>query len=248
MFQHYVPRTYLDGFISPIVAEGHAPWLWVTDKKQHSNKRRSPKNAGGATNYYEQVGVTGGLGAGLESRLARVEQSVKATVAQLSVKDHQVGELGRDFSWFLATLCVRTPWAKAALESHLAAHADEQAGDDFERWSASVEYLASWASEYFRRMDWVRCIPIGSEDFFITSDRPVVLTGGDMTGSIMDVLRMTDRSSIVSVPLSARVALVGSYDRATVLSAGVTTAQLNDRTFDHATRYVFSPEELHWTQ
>ena len=221
MFQHYVPRTYLDGFVASSVTEGHAPWLWVTDKEHQTQKRRSPKNAGGATNYYEQVGVTSGIGAGLESRLAKVERSVKATAAQLSVKDHQVGGLGPEFTWFLATLCVRTPWARAALQSHLEVHPDERSdNDEFSRWSASVEYLASWANEYFRRMDWVRCIPLDSEDFFVTSDRPVVLTGDNMSGSILDVLSLSD---------------------------GMTTARLNDRTFDHATRFVFSPKELHWT-
>src|SRR5690606_12677748 len=125
-----------------------------------TQKRRSPKNAGGATNYYEHVGETGGLGAGIEYRLAKVERSVKATVAMLSVMDHQATELGRAFSWFLATLCVRTPWAKAAVESHLEQYPEEMADiDEFAKWSSSVEYLASWANEYFRRMDWVRCIP-----------------------------------------------------------------------------------------
>src|SRR5690606_17168530 len=130
MFQHYVPRTYLDGFVASKVTEGHAPWLWVTDKKHQTQKRRSPKNAGGATNYYEHVGETGGLGAGIEYRLAKVERSVKATVAMLSVMDHQATELGREFSWFLATLCVRTPWAKAAVESHLEQYPEEMADID----------------------------------------------------------------------------------------------------------------------
>ena len=62
-----------------------------------------------------------------------------------------------------------------------------------------------------------------------------------MNGSVMDVLRLTEPDSVVTIPLTSRLALVGSYDRECVLQQGITTIEVNQRTVAQAKRYIFSP-------
>ena len=247
MFQHYIPRAYLAGFVSSGIKPGHEPWLWVTDKVNGTQKKRAPKKIAGGKNYYEQVGTTNGPGRGLEARLAQVEARVRRVVLQLERDGPYSGSLGFEFCWFLATLCVRTPWAKSAVEMHRQAHRPSgvlASLDPMEQWAASVEYYASWVHEYFRRMDWILCGPRDLDSFFLTSDRPVVLSGDNMNGSILDVLRLTEKSSYVTVPVSSRLALIGTYRGKSVFRSGVSTFEVNNRTFDSATRYVYSANKL----
>ena len=242
-FQHYVPRVYLQGFTDPATPTSQEPYVWVLDSKQKSVKRRSPRNIAGENDYYESVGITGGPGAGVESRLARIEGRFKAELDRITAQGVHACGFDDRIIWFLATLGVRTPWGRRAIEQLLEHHPPAAGGlvglSEQEQWAASVEYLAEWAAEYFRRMDWLLIGPMVPDLFFCTSDRPVVLTGSHMDGSSMDILRLTEKSAVVTVPLTSRLALIGSYDRANFLDRGVSVEWINDRTIENSERFVF---------
>lgn len=214
------------------------------DVRNRSVKRRSPRNIGGESDYYETVGLMGGPGAGIEGRLSKVESQVKTELDRLLAQG--ANSLGFDdrLMWFVATLSVRTPWARRVTEEFFNKHPPTAGAMgkliDAERWAASVEYLAKWALEYFRRMEWILIGPQSEETHFVTSDRPVVITGENMDGSVMDVLRLTEKSSTVTVPLTSRLALIGLYSREEFLKNGVTVDWLNERVVGHAERFLYS--------
>jgi hypothetical protein len=242
-FQHYVPRTYLTGFVDPATPPSDHVWVW--DIKAEKSWHCKPDNIGGENDFYESVGVTSGLGAGIEARLAIVEHRVRDEIDRIVRQAPNVASFDERLGWFLATLCVRTPWGRRAFEEWQTEYSVPPALaalSAHERWAAVVEYLAGWVGEYFRRMDWLLVGPHDSSAYFITSDRPVVLTGDHMDGSVGDVLRLTDKSSIVSVPITSRLALIGSYDRARFLSDGVIVKWVNDRTLRHAERFLLLPQ------
>lgn len=244
MFQHYVPRVYLAGFTDPDTPSGQEPWLWVWDKTEDSVKRRAPTNVAGATDYYEDVENFAGPGAGLESRLANVEGRVAGQLKRLQVAGARLAQVDRDLAWFLATLSVRAPWAKRAIFEHIERHGSSRVLERLEpreQWASSVEYLATWVAEYLGRMEWVLCGPSDDESVFVTSDRPVVLSGTNLRGSALDVLRLAERCAVVTVPLTSRLALVGTYDRVVLMRNGITTHGINQRTIECAERLVFSP-------
>lgn len=242
MFQHYVPHVYLQKFTDPGTPSEHDEYLWVWDMHERTVVRRAPKNVAGETNYYESIGVTGGPGSGVEGRLGKIESRVKAELDRLHAERERALGFDDRLLWFLATLSVRTPWAQRAVERHIDLH--PPAGlmstlGSHEQWAASVEYLASWSYEYFRRMEWILVGPIDSSLYFVTSDRPVVLTSESMDGSIMDLMRLTEDSSVVTVPLSPQLALIGSYRRDEIMQTEVTVDWINRRTVEHAERFVF---------
>lgn len=247
MFQHYLPRVYLQGFTDPNTPPGQEPFVWVFDVRDRSVKRRSPRNIGGENDYYETVGMTGGPGAGIEARLSKVESRVKSELDRLMAQGANALGFDDRLMWFVATLSLRTPWGRRATEQYFNKHSLKGGAmgelTDAERWAASVEYLAGWALEYFRRMEWLLIGPQSEERYFITSDRPVVMTSGNMDGSVMDVLRLTEKSSTVTVPLTSRLALIGSYSRAEFLTHGVTVDWFNERVLGHAERFLYSSGE-----
>lgn len=245
-FQHYVPRVYLEGFTDPQTPSGQSPYVWVIDLVSQTVKRRAPKKIAGERDYYESVGITGGPGAGVEQRLSKIETHFKSAVQDIMSRPSGQYQFDSRLLWFLATLGVRTPWARRAMEEHMAEYPARKSRlsklSQHELWAASVEYLATWCAEYFRRMQWILIGPKDPTMHFVTSDRPVVLTGNNMDGSTMDVLRLTEGCSVVTVPLTSHLAMIGSYSPEVFFKTGVTVQWINKRTTEHAERYIYSPK------
>ncbi len=50
---HYVPRLYLEGFVDPNSRRAKNPYLWVVDLQHDTVRKRSPKNVGKLSGYYD---------------------------------------------------------------------------------------------------------------------------------------------------------------------------------------------------
>lgn len=243
MFEHYVPLVYLRRFTDPSTPPGQEPYLWVYDSQTKESVRRAPRNVAGRTNYYE---CSSGPGIDIEARFSEIESRVKAELDRI----HREGRDNKIFDdrlmWFLALLSVRTPWGRRTTEEHMERYPPSgplSTLDLHERWCAAIEYLAWWAREYFVRMDWILIGPEDPTMYFVTSDRPVVFTGDHMSNSAMDLLMLTDKSAVVTVPLSPTMAMIGSYHRDEFIRTGVSVDWMNARTIENIERYVFAPSQ-----
>jgi hypothetical protein len=124
MWQHWVPKFYLEGFTDPDIPSGHAgpftPFLHVYCKSSRTWDRRAPKNVAAEENYYAVRDEAGKLSQGLEQALAQQEdQAAKVLREKVCMRQPlDSTEIGILTS-FIGLLAVRVPAHQGTVEMAL---------------------------------------------------------------------------------------------------------------------------------
>jgi len=120
--QHFVPRSYLAGFVDPTTQRGHEPYLWVYERGQAEPYARAPKKVA-IRSYYYSFATPSGKRDDVEKLLASLETS-GIPVLRALVKGRNPADLSdaerRSFSFFVGMLDVRVPSFRHTIESFAA--------------------------------------------------------------------------------------------------------------------------------
>lgn len=71
--QHYIPQSYLRGFVDPNTPPNEEPYLWVCERECGNPFRRSPKNLAQESYYYSFRDESGELQHEVEKALSALK-------------------------------------------------------------------------------------------------------------------------------------------------------------------------------
>lgn len=115
MWQHWLPRFFLEGFTDPEVPEGHSPerftpFVWTYDLAQSTWSRKAPQNIAAEHDYYTVTDSTGTRNDELERYLSQRESDAAPILRdKVFMREALAQEDIAPLAMFLALLAVRVP-------------------------------------------------------------------------------------------------------------------------------------------
>jgi Protein of unknown function (DUF4238) len=107
--QHYVPKTYLAGWVDPETPQGQNPYVWVFPREGGEGKRKGPENIFTETDFYTLTGPSGERLLTLEQGLSQLEGSFARVRKKLNKGENLGSHDVTVLIAFTAAMFVRTP-------------------------------------------------------------------------------------------------------------------------------------------
>src|ERR1043165_7829107 len=109
MQQHYLAKTYQNGFLDPAPPPGHNPYVWVLERDSGRWKKRAPKNFAAVANLHTLWLPDGTRDDSIETQLSQIEGAFTTAMRHDFKQGHLPAQLRADIATFLAALLVRPP-------------------------------------------------------------------------------------------------------------------------------------------
>lgn len=120
--QHYVPRSYLAGFVDPETPEHYEPYVWVHERKGDEPYQKAPKNVAEDSFYYSFRNERGELQHDVEAALSKIEGpgvEVIRTLDQGTDPEDLTEEQRTGLAVFLGFMAGRVPARRDHIERQL---------------------------------------------------------------------------------------------------------------------------------
>ncbi len=107
--QHYVPLFYLKNFTDKSVTPPQSPYIWVFERGNSKPKRRSPKNIGFQTGFYDIEIEEGNVSTLVEEALAKLESNASSILPKILKQEEITPEERPNFAGFVVLMDTRVP-------------------------------------------------------------------------------------------------------------------------------------------
>jgi hypothetical protein len=109
MQQHYLAKTYQNGFRSPDTPPKHEPYVWVLDRTSGKWKKRAPKNFAAMSDLHTLWLPDGTRDDSVETQLSQIEGAFARALRHDFEKGPLSPQQRADVASFLSALLVRPP-------------------------------------------------------------------------------------------------------------------------------------------
>lgn len=140
---HFIPKMYLKRFVDPDTPAGQEPFLWVFDMAKKEWKKRAPVNVASKTNFYIIEGEIDNVEA-VEHFLSMIENKTKLILDKMDKNSIMSIEDRWLFSFFIASLILRTPFMRDRYRFHI----EKSAFEIFDKLSKDKELFEARKKEY----------------------------------------------------------------------------------------------------
>src|SRR5581483_10773694 len=118
--QHYVPRSYLAGWVDSRTPAGQEPYVWVFKKGEKKGRRKAPSNIFTETDLYTVEVESGGKNYAIEEALSKLESRFAMILREKITKHLPLGDEERAFLCaFVSAMLQRTLRHRDNLESFI---------------------------------------------------------------------------------------------------------------------------------
>jgi len=266
--QHYVPRSYLAGWVDSRTPAGQEPYVWVFKKGEKKGRRKAPSNIFTETDLYTVEVESGGKNYAIEEALSKLESRFAMILREKITKHLPLGDEERAFLCaFVSAMLQRTLRHRDNLESFIDQLIENAEILEREHKLSSTE---SDRLKRFRRdghkVGMMRNLPditrllykmsiafLCSESAakFVTSDDPCSLFNPDLQWQRMLGPGLAQQNVQLTLPLSPDILLCMSWSplRGYIWWTKVQVEEANRMTIGHCYQYFVSHKpktKRHW--
>src|SRR5688572_28334738 len=117
MKAHYIPVSYLKGFVDPASEKpGFEPYLWTRDPTAGVWKKRAPRNLAKLSDYYAVTRADGSKDDAREEALSQLESAVAPILRRIVDDDSLSADEFVTLIVFASTMYIRLPVVHDAAE------------------------------------------------------------------------------------------------------------------------------------